>query len=80
MKAWLCFFSAVFISLPINAQETRVAIALHGGAGTIERARMTDEQALEYRSFLDEAITEGYKQLKAGEPRFGCGGEYYSTH
>ena len=68
MKAWLCFLTAVFISLPVNAQETRVAIALHGGAGTIERSRMTDEQALEYSNFLDEAITEGYKQLKAGEP------------
>ena len=68
MKAWICLLTAVFISLPVNAQETRVAIALHGGAGTIERSRMTDEQALEYSNFLNEAITEGYKQLKAGEP------------
>ena len=68
MKAWVCLLTAVLLTLPINAEETRVAIALHGGAGTIERDRMTDEQALAYRDFLDAAIEEGYRQLKAGKP------------
>ena len=68
MKAWVCLLTAVLLTLPVNAEETRVAIALHGGAGTIERDRMTDEQALAYRDFLDAAIEEGYRQLKAGKP------------
>ncbi len=44
-----------------------VAIALHGGAGTIERDRMSAEAEAEYRSFLDKAISDGYQQLQAGE-------------
>lgn len=44
-----------------------VAIALHGGAGTIERDRMSAEVEAEYRSFLDKAISDGYQQLLAGE-------------
>jgi len=68
MKAWVCLLAAVLLTLPVNAEEARVAIALHGGAGTIERARMTSEQELAYRKFLDTAIEEGYRQLRAGEP------------
>ena len=68
MKAWVCLLVAVLLTLPVNAEEARVAIALHGGAGTIERARMTSEQELTYRKFLDGAVEEGYRQLKAGEP------------
>ncbi len=44
-----------------------VAIALHGGAGTIERDRMSAEVEAEYRSFLDKAISDGYQQLQVGE-------------
>ncbi len=44
-----------------------VAIALHGGAGTIERDRMSAEVEAEYRSFLDKAISDGYQQLLAGQ-------------
>ena len=68
MKAWVCLLAAVLLTLPVNAEEARVAIALHGGAGTIERARMTSEQELTYRKFLDAAIEEGYRRLRAGEP------------
>ena len=49
------------------ATEQPVAIALHGGAGTIERDRMSAEVEAEYRSFLDKAISDGYQQLQAGE-------------
>lgn len=49
------------------ASEQPVAIALHGGAGTIERDRMSAEVEAEYRSFLDKAISDGYQQLQAGE-------------
>ena len=49
------------------ATEQPVAIALHGGAGTIDRDRMSAEVEAKYRSFLDKAISDGYQQLQAGE-------------
>ena len=48
------------------ADETPVAIALHGGAGTIERGAMSEELEATYRAFLDDAITHGYEQLREG--------------
>ena len=62
--------SGLFICLfPLWAVATEqpVAIALHGGAGTIERDRMSAEVEAEHRSFLDKAISDGYQQLQAGE-------------
>ena len=62
--------SGLFICLfPLWAVATEqpVAIALHGGAGTTERDRMSAEVEAEYRSFLDKAISDGYQQLQAGE-------------
>jgi beta-aspartyl-peptidase (threonine type) len=62
--------SGLFICLfPLWAVATEqpVAIALHGGAGTIERDRISAEVELEYRTFLDKAISDGYQQLQAGE-------------
>ena len=50
------------------ADETPVAIALHGGAGTIERGAMSEELQATYRAFLDDAITRGYEQLLEGRP------------
>ena len=46
------------------ADDTRVAIALHGGAGTIERSAMSEELEATYRAFLNDAITRGYEQLR----------------
>ena len=48
------------------ADESPVAIALHGGAGTIERGAMSTELEATYRAFLDDAITSGYEQLREG--------------
>jgi beta-aspartyl-peptidase (threonine type) len=62
--------SGLFICLfPLWAVATQqpVAIALHGGAGAIERDRLSAEVEAEYRSFLDKAISDGYQQLQAGE-------------
>ena len=50
------------------ADDTRVAIALHGGAGTIERGTMSEELEATYRAFLDDAITRGFEKLRKGEP------------
>jgi beta-aspartyl-peptidase (threonine type) len=48
------------------ADESPIAIALHGGAGTIERGAMNEELEATYRAFLDDAITQGYEQLREG--------------
>ena len=48
------------------ADDTPVAIALHGGAGTIERSAMSEELEATYRTFLDDAIARGYEQLREG--------------
>tara|TARA_B100001057_G_scaffold478368_1_gene548719 strand:- start:1464 stop:2420 length:957 start_codon:yes stop_codon:yes gene_type:complete len=50
------------------ADESPIAIALHGGAGTIERGAMSEELEATYRAFLDDAITSGYEQLREGRP------------
>ena len=55
------------LPLWVVAVDQPVAIALHGRAGTIERDRMSSEVEAEYRSFLDSVISEGYRQLQAGE-------------
>lgn len=44
------------------------AIALHGGAGTITRAIMTQENEARYRQALEQALAIGSELLKAGAP------------
>ena len=50
------------------ADDTRVALALHGGAGTIERGTMSEELEATYCALLDDAITRGFEKLRKGEP------------
>ena len=45
-----------------------IAIAIHGGAGTIRRHRMTPEQEARYRAGLHEALQCGYDLLTQGRP------------
>jgi beta-aspartyl-peptidase (threonine type) len=61
-----CLWILLGISLMPAADETPVAIALHGGAGTIERGAMSEELEATYRAFLDDAIIRGYEQLREG--------------
>ncbi len=53
------------MSLPTHA-ETPVAIAIHGGAGTIERGRLSDEQEASIRSALTAAARAGHQVLAEG--------------
>ena len=61
-----CLWILLGISMMSAADQTPVAIALHGGAGTIERGAMSEELETTYRAFLDDAITQGYQQLREG--------------
>lgn len=51
---------------PLALAQPPVAIALHGGAGTITPARMTPELAEAYHTILDQAVERGHERLLAG--------------
>jgi len=46
--------------------EKHFAIVIHGGAGTIKKANMSEEQEVAYREKLQEAIDVGYAILENG--------------
>src|SRR5690606_37696275 len=46
--------------------EGTIAIAVHGGAGTIRRGDLTPELEAEYRAALEQALRAGYAVLEAG--------------
>ena len=49
-----------------NMETKKIGLAIHGGAGTIERSNMTPEREREYRAGLERALTAGYEILKRG--------------
>ncbi|MGH8132857.1 MAG: isoaspartyl peptidase/L-asparaginase family protein [Steroidobacteraceae bacterium] len=50
----------------LAAQPHPVAIVIHGGAGVIERSRMTPEHEASYRAGLAAALDAGYAVLERG--------------
>lgn len=60
-------FSVTAMSFTAMAQEQQpIAIAIHGGAGTISKAKLTPEREQEYRAKLEEAVKAGYQLLQNG--------------
>jgi beta-aspartyl-peptidase (threonine type) len=51
---------------PPPMQIPKIGLVIHGGAGTIERSKMTPEKEPEYRAGLQHALTAGYQILKRG--------------
>ncbi|HZR04751.1 MAG TPA: isoaspartyl peptidase/L-asparaginase [Candidatus Udaeobacter sp.] len=49
-----------------NMEPQRIGLAIHGGAGTIERNKMSPERERKYRAGLERALTAGYEILKRG--------------
>ncbi|MGA7275154.1 MAG: isoaspartyl peptidase/L-asparaginase, partial [Candidatus Udaeobacter sp.] len=47
-------------------QNQKFGLVIHGGAGTIDRAKMTPEKERNYRAGLERALTAGYDILKRG--------------
>ena len=45
-------------------QSTKFSIVIHGGAGTMEREKMSVEKELEYKKKLGEALNKGYEILE----------------
>jgi beta-aspartyl-peptidase (threonine type) len=48
--------------------ESPVAIVIHGGAGTITKASMTDEKEAAIRATLKASLQAGYRELLKGTP------------
>ena len=49
-----------------NMKTKKIGLAVHGGAGTIERNKITPEKEREYRAGLEQALSAGYEILKRG--------------
>src|SRR5690554_4884023 len=45
----------------------KIALAIHGGAGTIKRENMTAEEETAYKAKLQEALDAGFAVLESGE-------------
>lgn len=50
----------------LNMQTRKIGLVIHGGAGTIDRSKMTPEREREYRAGLERALAAGYKILNEG--------------
>ncbi len=59
--------TVVLTAHPVMA-ETPVAIAIHGGAGTILPEKMTPERERAIRAALEQSVRAGHDALKAGKP------------
>ncbi|KGJ94462.1 isoaspartyl peptidase/L-asparaginase family protein [Colwellia psychrerythraea] len=69
MKKLLLILTGLCLSAMVNnafAKDVPFAIAIHGGAGTIEKNRFTPEKEKAYRAKLKEAVEAGYTVLDQG--------------
>lgn len=66
MKIVFILISILLFVSSSFAQNSKIAIAIHGGAGTILRENMTAEREAEYRAKLEEALQAGYEILNNG--------------
>jgi L-asparaginase / beta-aspartyl-peptidase len=57
---------ANLILLEINMNKNKIALAIHGGAGTILKSEMTAVLEAEYRNALETALKSGWKILENG--------------
>jgi L-asparaginase / beta-aspartyl-peptidase len=51
---------------PPEERQAPIGIAVHGGAGTMDRDAMSDEQEREYHEALEEALEAGHAILRNG--------------
>ena len=58
--------SLMSVSSSALSASTPFAIAIHGGAGTIEKSKFTADQEQAYRDKLAQAVEAGYKVLEQG--------------
>jgi len=58
---------SLLVSISVNANDAPIAIAIHGGAGTILKSNMTPELEIQYREKLTQALKAGYQALQQGQ-------------
>src|SRR5215472_11618457 len=58
--------AAALAAAPLPAAEHPLVIVIHGGAGVIERSRMSPEREASYRAGLSAALDAGYAVLEHG--------------
>lgn len=63
-----CLLATALICLSTGAlaAKTPIGIAIHGGAGTISRTNMTEQQEQAYHAMLKHAVNQGYAVLERG--------------
>lgn len=68
MRLITCLFAilAPIVAAAQTSGQKPVAIAIHGGAGTITRSTMTPELEKEYVATLTEALRKGHEVLRKG--------------
>jgi beta-aspartyl-peptidase (threonine type) len=49
-----------------SVKENKIGLVVHGGAGTMERAKMTTEREREYRAGVENALRAGWEILQHG--------------
>jgi len=49
-----------------QASQDNVAIAIHGGAGTISKTKMSAEKRAKYDAKISEAVNKGFALLAEG--------------
>src|ERR1700736_1223445 len=49
-----------------SGKENKVGLVVHGGAGTMERGKMTPEREREYRAGIENALRTGWEILQRG--------------
>lgn len=59
------FFNTVHAQSQLN-NPSKIALAIHGGAGTILKKNMSPEKEKAYKQKLEEALQAGFKVLKSG--------------
>jgi L-asparaginase / beta-aspartyl-peptidase len=50
----------------MHIDDKKIGLVVHGGAGTMDRSKMTPEREQEYRESLKGALAAGYEILKKG--------------
>lgn len=65
-KAFLLLFLLIFTATVVAGSKHPVAIAIHGGAGTIIKENMSAEKEATIRSKLELALKAGYQILNNG--------------
>jgi len=63
------FLSAFILSTLISAQEKpKFGLILHGGAGSIKKGQLSQQQEDEYNKVITQCLQTGYKILEEGRP------------